>query len=72
MTYVSREYYGSLYGETAEDDFDRQLIGAEIRMDTATHGRVSAFMDSYDQEDSHCISKEGVPSDPEDSMRPDT
>lgn len=49
MTYVSREYYGSLYGETAEDDFNRQLIGAEIRMDTATHGRVSAFMDSYNQ-----------------------
>ena len=50
MTYVSREYYGSLYGEIAEDDFNRQITRAQIRLDTASHGRVSAFMDGYDQD----------------------
>lgn len=50
MTYVSREYYGSLYGEITEDAFNRQSIRAQIRLDTASHGRVSAFMDGYDPE----------------------
>ncbi len=50
MTYVNREYYGSLYGEISENDFVRQLTRAEIRLDTASHGRVSAFMDGFDQD----------------------
>ena len=50
MTYVNREYYGSLYGEVMEDDFKRQLARAETKMDAVTHGRAAAFMEEYNQD----------------------
>lgn len=50
MTYVNREYYGSLYGEVMEDDFNRQLARAEIKIDAVTHGRAAVFMEEYNQD----------------------
>lgn len=50
MTYIDREYYGSLYPQIPEADFARLYKQAAGKLDAYTHMRASAFYQSYCKE----------------------
>lgn len=49
MSYITREFYNSLYSEIDVADFERLAKQAEIRLNVYTHNRAKAFMDSFDE-----------------------
>lgn len=50
MSYVTWEYYSSLFAKVTKDEFDRLAGQAEKRVNIFTRGRVEQFMKSYDAE----------------------
>ena len=50
MSHVNWEYYSSLYDNVPQDDFEKRYKQAEIKLNTVTHMRASAFEHSYDEE----------------------
>lgn len=43
MSYISWEYYSSLYAEVPEEDFDRLCVKASAKLDVYTHMRARNF-----------------------------
>ncbi len=50
MSYISWEYYGSLYSEVPEDDFDRLCAKASAKLDVYTRMRAKNFETAFDEE----------------------
>lgn len=50
MTYITREYYSSLYENVTEEEFNILSVRAEKKINLYTHTRVTLFIDSYDEE----------------------
>lgn len=48
MSYITWEYYSSLFANVTKDEFDRLAGQAEKRVNIFTRGRVEEFMRSYD------------------------
>ena len=48
MSYISWEYYSSLYSEVPEDDFERILAKASAKLEVYTHMRGKSFEASFD------------------------
>lgn len=48
MSYVTWEYYSSLFAKVTKDEFDRLAEQAEKRVNISTRGRVGQFMKSFD------------------------
>ncbi len=47
MSYVTWEYYSSLFDKVSKNEFDKLAAQAEKRIDYLTHGRSGQFMSSY-------------------------
>ncbi len=47
MSYVTWEYYSSLFDKVSKNEFDKLAAQAEKRIDYLTHGRAGQFMSSY-------------------------
>lgn len=59
MSYVSWEYYSSLYTEIADQpDFLRLTARAEKKLDAVTHGRVRKFLEEYHEETATTFQKQ--------------
>lgn len=50
MSYVTWEYYSSLYTEIPEEDFDRLCAKASAKLDVHTHMRAKNFEIAFDAE----------------------
>lgn len=50
MSYISWEYYSSLYTEVPEEDFDRLCTKASAKLDVYTHMRARDFEAAFDLE----------------------
>lgn len=50
MTYITWEYYSSLYENVTEEEFNILSVRAEKKINLYTHMRVTLFIDSYDEE----------------------
>lgn len=50
MSYLTWEYYSSLYSEVQEEDFDKLVAKASAKLDVYTHMRVRNFVASYSEE----------------------
>ncbi|MEZ3505790.1 MAG: hypothetical protein K1W10_02325 [Lachnospiraceae bacterium] len=50
MSYISWEYYSSLYSEVPEEDFNRLCIKASAKLDVYTHMRARNFEVAFDSE----------------------
>lgn len=50
MSYITWEYYSSLYSEVPEDDFDRMRAKASAKLDVHTHMRARNFEAAFDGE----------------------
>lgn len=47
MSYVTWEYYDSLFDKVSKDEFDRLAVQAEKKIDRLTYGRAGQFMRGY-------------------------
>lgn len=50
MSYITWEYYSSLYSEVPEDDFERMCRKASAKLDVFTHMRARNFEIAFDAE----------------------
>lgn len=50
MSYVTWEYYSSLFAKVTKDEFDRLAEQAEKRVNIFTRGRAGQFMNSFDKD----------------------
>ncbi|MCM1192019.1 MAG: hypothetical protein NC123_16750 [Butyrivibrio sp.] len=48
MSYVTWEYYSSLFAKVPRDEFERLAVQAEKRVNSFTRGRAERFLKSYD------------------------
>lgn len=51
MSYITWEYYSSLYSEVPEDDFDRMSAKASAKLDVYTHMRAKKFVIAFDADE---------------------
>lgn len=58
MSYVTWEYYSSLYDNPGKEDFERLVKHAEIRLDNATHMRVRRFENGFTEENATDFEKQ--------------
>jgi len=49
MSYITREYYSSIFEEIEEQKFMRLLKQAELKLDALTHMRAKRFEAEYDE-----------------------
>ncbi len=50
MSYITWEYYSSLYSEVPEEDFDKLEAKASAKLDVYTHMRAKNFVAAYNEE----------------------
>lgn len=50
MSYVTWEYYNSLYSEVSEADFERLCIKASAKLDVYTHMRAKNFVIAFNED----------------------
>lgn len=49
MTYITWEYYSSLYSDVSEEDFEKLNKKASAKLDLLTHLRAKSFEAAYDE-----------------------
>lgn len=50
MSYITWEYYSSLFADSKEEDFERLYKKAEMKLDAMTHYRAADFLKNYQKD----------------------